>query len=389
MSRKVVFFASAATAEYLVAGIPAAARALRELATALPGNDSPLDLVVVTANRWTPSPYCQVECARLAPDLSLRTATLGDVDAWPDSGGDPGGDPGARAGPVATWLSGEALVAGHPTACHPQDGLEGSRGPPGLREAQQLEILREAGRRIIAATGKPGDGIVSRHLNRPVSQAITRLALRIPGVTPSQASIGTALLGLAMAISLIFGGDPGLVIGALLFQAASIFDGVDGEIARATWRTSARGALLDSVIDAMTNLAFIAGLSINLARQGNLDAAGAGAAGLVMLATGLFLIGRRARASGGPFTFDVVKNHVRKRPSRLMQWLTWLTMRDFFAAAGALMIIAGFAHHALLGFAVATSLWLAFTFTVLIRTRPDTRPNAGVEVPDVALIARD
>jgi len=50
------------------------------------------------------------------------------------------------------------------------------------------------------------------------------------------------------------------LIGALLFQAASMFDGVDGEIARATYRTSRSGAALDSAIDAATNFAAMLGI---------------------------------------------------------------------------------------------------------------------------------
>lgn len=52
-----------------------------------------------------------------------------------------------------------------------------------------------------------------------------------------------------------------------------------------------------------------------------------------------------------------------------MQWLTWLTMRDFFAALAAVLILCGLAPHALVGFAVCTALWLAYTLTVLGATR--------------------
>ncbi|PNU05083.1 CDP-alcohol phosphatidyltransferase family protein [Novosphingobium guangzhouense] len=364
MPRHVIAFTSARTAEYLVAGVPAAARALREVAANAPSAD--VECVITTSDAWTPSAYCQSECARLAPSVTLRTTGLATV-----------------AGHGATvFLRGEDLACGnprlpspYPAAIHPDLG---SASLPFEHERDSLERLEQAGRTVIAATGKPGDGIVSRHLNRPVSQAISRRLLKIPGITPNQATIGTALLGLAMIASLLLGGQNGLVLGALLFQAASIFDGVDGEIARATWRMSARGAMLDSVIDAATNLFFIAGLTANLAMQGNLDAASAGTAGLAMLATGLFLIGRRSRAIGGNFTFDVVKHQVNARPSRLMQWLTWLTMRDFFAAAGALLIVAGYAHHALVGFAVCAALWLVFVLSVLVRTRPG-RPIAAGE----------
>lgn len=381
MPRYVIAFTSSRTAEYLVAGVPAAARALREVATRLPADGATdgaadpaasdpatrVEYVIITREAWTPSAYCRSECARLAPFAAWRSAPLATVGEQDET----------------LFLRGEDLACGNPRLPSPygaalQPDLASAIGSPD-DEALRLARLKAAGQAIIAATGKPGDGIVSRHFNRPISQAISRRLLKIPGVTPNQATVGTALLGLAMIACLLLGGKTGLILGALLFQAASIFDGVDGEIARATWRMSPRGAMLDSAIDAATNLFFIAGLTANLAMQGNLDAASAGTAGLAMLATGLFLIGRRSRAIGGNFTFDVVKHQVNARPSRLMQWLTWLTMRDFFAAAGALLIVAGYAHHALVGFAVCAALWLVFVLAVLVRTRPGSTMTPALQ----------
>lgn len=162
----------------------------------------------------------------------------------------------------------------------------------------ELRQLRCAGRDVSAATGKGSDGIVSRYVNRPISRATSYQLLRLPGVPPLHASLGTALLGLMMAAALFFCGQTGLIAGALLFRAASIFDGVDGEIARATYRTSHEGATLDSVIEAATKLAFISGVSVNVALIG--DTAGACAGGLALgtLATGLLLVGRHAKRHG-------------------------------------------------------------------------------------------
>lgn len=124
--------------------------------------------------------------------------------------------------------------------------------------------LEGAVRRIVTATAKPGDGIVSRYVNRPISQTVSRFLLRWPAVRPIHATIVTGVLAIVMFLCLIAGGNAGLIAGALLFQAASIIDGVDGEIARATYRTSDFGAFADSLIDAVTNIAFIAGVVINL-----------------------------------------------------------------------------------------------------------------------------
>ncbi len=359
-----IVFRSAAAAEYRVAGIPAAARAARGVAEAFAGED--IRCIITAEGSWTPGAGCRAECRRLPRGLHLVL----------------GGSPA----PGALRIDGEALVAaladlapGGDVAATVQSAL----APVTWGAEDPALALRHASRTIIAGTGKTTDGIVSRYLNRPISQRITRTLLRCPGITPFHATLGTATLGLAMILSLLLGGHPGLILGAILFQAASIFDGVDGEMARATWRTSDRGAMLDSLVDALTNLAFVTGVTVNLAMSGDVSASLAGAAGLVMLASGLFLIGRRAKASGQPVNFDVIKGHVGKRRSAVMQWLIWLTMRDFFAAVAALLIILGLTHLALFAFAIVAAGWLVVTVTVLVRT--SRRHAAAAKRPDDAL----
>lgn len=373
MPRITIVFHNAVTAEYRVAGVPAAARAVRMLAAAFPNREM-MRCTVDAGPSWTPSATCRTECMRLAPTLSL---TLGPVD---------------RTSASDIYISGEALIIA--AAKLPADDVEHLRNaldasmipqcvsglPTGPNDS--VTALRHAGHAIVAATGKAGDGIVSRFINRPISQTMSRWLLRIPGLTPLHATLGAAALGVAMALCLLFGGKVGLIAGAILFQAASIVDGIDGEIARATFRTSDRGAMLDSVIDALTNLAFVLGLTLNRAIDADLPAATAGAMGLAMLATGLFLIGRRAKQSGQPVNFDVIKVHFRKRRSRIMEWLIWFTMRDFFAATGAFLILIGLTRQALYAFAIVAAIWLIVTVSVLIRTGRHSHAWTGKGQPN-------
>ena len=268
------------------------------------------------------------------------------------------------------------------------DGIEIAIGS-GVQEAVEravtagrgaTERLRKAGRAILRSTAKPTDGIVSRHINRPISQAISSVALRFPGFRPVHATVGTAAIALAMFACLLLGGEWGLIAGALLFQAASIFDGVDGEVSRATWRTSPEGARMDSLIDAVTNLAFLLGVALNLQFQGRPGAAAIGYTGLGLLAIGLFMIGRVAARSNAPFSFDLVKEHYRakgvttsgsatsdgKKPFEIMQWLTFMTSRDFFALVFALLIAVGLAAQVLALFAIAAAGWLVAVILALV-----------------------
>jgi CDP-L-myo-inositol myo-inositolphosphotransferase len=376
----ILVFSSAAAAEYRVAGIPAAARAAHAIA-AIAEQDGIRQCAIVVDQPWQPSETLLTECRRLAPHLRLAFA------------------PPAPSGTVLT-VRGEAFVAAVALRAGPLgreavlpalfDACIRDEAPPAAASIDgraALRMLRRAGQDVLAATGKGGDGIVSRYINRPISRAISRQLLRIPAFTPFHASLGTALLGVAMAFALFLGDKTGLIVGALLFQAASIFDGVDGEIARATYRTSDQGATLDSVIDAFTNLAFVTGLTLNIGLSGDVSGAVAGGVALVTLAVGLMLIGRHADAMGEPMNFDIIKRHFRsgRPPSRLMECLIHLTMRDFFAAACAVMVVAGLTHLLILAFATIALGWFVVTVFVLFRTRRgavDTDPALyGVLTP--------
>ncbi len=101
------------------------------------------------------------------------------------------------------------------------------------------------------------DGPVSRYLNRPLSRRISARVVDKP-ITADQWSwiaFATALLG-AAAFALRL---PRL--GALLVQASSILDGVDGEIARAHGTAGPGGALLDLALDRTADVAILAGIA--------------------------------------------------------------------------------------------------------------------------------
>jgi phosphatidylglycerophosphate synthase len=336
-----ILFATEAAANYLVAGIPAAARAVMHAASMQDVGGLPGETCVAVPGGWTPSPLCAAEIGRLAPSVRWSAESL-EVET------------------VRSWISGEGLQCGTAGA-----QLEFASDRPLTNAANVPELQRQA-RRIIASTGKPGDGIVSRHINRPISQAMSRIVLHWPGARAWHATFAAAIIGMVMFAVLLFGGYPGLLIGAALFQFASIVDGVDGEIARATFRTSARGAMMDSVTDAATNLGFVGGVSYNLYTGGAEHAGLAGALGFGFLALGSAILALQSRRDGGPFTFDALKSQFRQRPSRLKQALIYLTMRDFYAFAAFVAILAGAASQVLFAFAAVTIGWFAVLCWMLV-----------------------
>jgi choline kinase/phosphatidylglycerophosphate synthase len=118
------------------------------------------------------------------------------------------------------------------------------------------EDLRRAKTLVRRSLIKPSDGPVSRYVNRPISTRIT-MALSPFRLPPNALTLFTLVIGLWAAWSLSAGRA---VVGALLAQAASVLDGVDGETARLHSRANPRGAFLDGLCDRMVDAALVAGL---------------------------------------------------------------------------------------------------------------------------------
>jgi 1L-myo-inositol 1-phosphate cytidylyltransferase / CDP-L-myo-inositol myo-inositolphosphotransferase len=113
---------------------------------------------------------------------------------------------------------------------------------------------------------KPQDGFVSRFLNRPLSRRITRFLLKFP-LHPNAWTISIFVLPLAACAFLVRGDYVSIVIGAAIFQAFSILDGCDGEIARAKGLESKLGERLDYFCDFMASLLYVLALGMGLHRS--------------------------------------------------------------------------------------------------------------------------
>jgi phosphatidylglycerophosphate synthase len=120
---------------------------------------------------------------------------------------------------------------------------------------QDVRAARMALRRSL---GKDADGPVSRLLNRPVS---TRLSMLLAPLRPAPDLVSLVAFALGLAGAALLAAGQGLA-GALLVHAASVTDGVDGEVARLQLRGGPRGALLDGVLDRVGDAAILAGLGL-------------------------------------------------------------------------------------------------------------------------------
>ncbi|TXD37633.1 CDP-alcohol phosphatidyltransferase family protein [Lujinxingia vulgaris] len=108
---------------------------------------------------------------------------------------------------------------------------------------------------------KPQDGIVSRHLNRHLSLAMSRALVSSP-IGPNHISVVTFSLGIAAAVAAGVGGYTAFLLAGILYQLNSVIDGVDGELARVRYEFSVLGEWLDTVSDDLSDLLLYIGLGV-------------------------------------------------------------------------------------------------------------------------------
>ncbi|MBA2271697.1 MAG: CDP-alcohol phosphatidyltransferase family protein [Chthoniobacterales bacterium] len=231
-------------------------------------------------------------------------------------------------------------------------------------------------RAFLRHAGKSQDGLVSRHLNRPISRFITHSLLRT-NLMPTTWSLSIFVLPLAGSFALLQGTALSIIIGCLIFQLYSILDGCDGEIARAKFLHTDSGRRLDSMCDLIGNVLLAVCLGLGLARYtpaaGYLDsfyiAEGLLAGVCVLLSEGIVFL-RRSRTAKKPVTTALNgalyhRHHEFFHRSGILMlgetvawWLVVMTKRDMAILAFLVLAIAGWPElilHLLLGVGAISS----------------------------------
>jgi CDP-L-myo-inositol myo-inositolphosphotransferase len=175
---------------------------------------------------------------------------------------------------------------------------------------------------------------------------------------------------LAMFGVLLMGTETSLVLGGILYQWVSIFDGVDGELARLTYRWTREGAWFDTLLDWIGNVMFFVGISVGLWQvHGNLYAwLGLYVVGAAVVVLTTLLL--RVRHQSGVGSLDgyplmlirTAERHLGAAGHRFVRGLTWVAKRDFYA-----LVFCGFA---VLGFAPLILWSLALSITLALLTIP-------------------
>lgn len=125
---------------------------------------------------------------------------------------------------------------------------------------------KQAQRMLVASLRKSVDGVIARYINRRFSLAVTRLLMHFP-VRPNHVTAFSLMLGLAAAVTASFATVAAplwLLVGATLWQLASMFDGVDGELARLKFTESKIGEWFDTITDDIGRVTFFVGFGIGV-----------------------------------------------------------------------------------------------------------------------------
>jgi CDP-L-myo-inositol myo-inositolphosphotransferase len=195
---------------------------------------------------------------------------------------------------------------------------------------------------------KPQDGFVSRFLNRPLSRRITPFLLKFP-IHPSACTISIFVLPLIACLFFVRGDYVSVVIGAAIFQAFSILDGCDGEIARAKSLESKFGERLDYFCDFLASLLYVLALGLGLHRSSE------GIVCAVLITANEWLLrGGKTEISVPPSTLHeslyarhrgmVGQSGLLNLGERFVWWLFQLTKRDMAVIVFLILALLGLAE---------------------------------------------
>lgn len=252
------------------------------------------------------------------------------------------------------------------------------------------KFLTEA---IRHSTGGPVAKYINKRISLPISILLSKL-----WVSPNSITAFNIIIGV---FSGVFAADGHrydvILLGAVLFQIASIIDGCDGEVAKMTFRTSKFGQYIDTLSDNLSLGSFMTGLIAGYWRGTHSHVAfSVGAVMIFSTAITLFWMIRylkRNTQSASLVTFDT---EYLQKLSGLPRWvLTLITYgkytlkKDVFSFLFLLFAIAGvlywFLFIAAVGTAVAAIILTSLNIREMAAARRTRRREANAPRDPAAL----
>ena len=194
--------------------------------------------------------------------------------------------------------------------------VEGAADATGRFPLRTAGDLHAAEAWLLRGLIKDSDGVMSRHVERPISLALTR-HLVWTRVTPNAMTLVCLAIGLAGAPFFLSPAPGFQLAGAVLFLLHSILDGCDGEIARLKFLESPGGAALDFWGDNTVHVAVFACMAAGWSSSAQAAwPLGVGALAIAGTVTAAFLVGphmvspsaKWSARSAGARTADALAN---------------------------------------------------------------------------------
>lgn len=228
-------------------------------------------------------------------------------------------------------------------------------------------------------------GPVARHINKRFSLPLSLILSKL-WISPNTITALNIIIGLFSGVFVADGHRYDVILlGAALFQIASIVDGCDGEVAKLTFRCSKFGQYIDSISDNLSLGSFMTGLIAGYWRHTHsLVAFTVGAIMIFSTLTTLFWMIRYLKnntQSASLVTFD--KEYLQKlsnQPKGLMtiiQYGKFLLKKDVFSMMFLLFAIVGSLYTCLFitafGTTVAAIILTCLHLQPMLLTRKDER----------------
>lgn len=152
------------------------------------------------------------------------------------------------------------------------DGITAPRpGPNGVSSRPAVPTTM-AQCYVAARQARGGGFLYTEMVSDRLGTAVAAVGMRL-GAHPTYLTLANLVLGIGGSVAIMAGRSPGLIAplpiaGVVLWQLAYIFDCADGQLARATGKTSAYGGSVDTFVDVAVQISVVAAVgSIVLSRH--------------------------------------------------------------------------------------------------------------------------
>lgn len=241
---------------------------------------------------------------------------------------------------------------------------------PGLPAVIRRGVLERvaAESRLMSSMGlatRDHDSFLSRSINRRLSRPLSK-ALTKTRVTANTVTLFNVAMGLAGALLLSQAHYRAQMIGALLFLASVILDGVDGEVARLKLQESTFGHYLDIIGDNAVHVAVFSGIAAGLFRLSG-DPLYLEALAFLLAGFGLCALAVNRTLGHGPG----------RKGATGTPWLTTLLANRDFAYLVVVCALLGRLDLFLFGTAAGVYVFSGILFVLASRIRGDAGASAA------------